>query len=317
MLHERFGTNMSISEKFDRKFSKCMRGYNPEEVDAAVDALLRYCDDLDEANREFEIANNDLIDERNSLYTDKTELTKKVDELSEKLTKIETVYNEYREKYGEAQEIVNNAKVSAAEILTRAQTKADLYIEEAEKKRLSAIKSLDSEIAQRKSIIEALEKTFNDFKEKLLGYINSTSLEIKNWNSKSNIPEIPNNINLETPHKKNEATASIKKMYSNEVVHDINRAKPTGKADAIQQNASTAETDTSNVTVNDKVKEVKHPKEPPLPNIPGIPLMSANSAAFTEVQKNKMGEKTPTSKIKSSVELINNKVIAKKSTPHI
>ena len=58
---------MSVSENFDRKFNKCMRGYNPDEVDAAVDALLRYCDELEDANREFEIANNDLIDEKREL----------------------------------------------------------------------------------------------------------------------------------------------------------------------------------------------------------------------------------------------------------
>ena len=33
---------MSVSETFDRKFNKSMRGYNTEEVDAALDALLRY-----------------------------------------------------------------------------------------------------------------------------------------------------------------------------------------------------------------------------------------------------------------------------------
>ena len=58
---------MSVSETFDRKFNKCMRGYNPEEVDAAIDALLRYCDELEDATREFEIANNDLIDDRSEL----------------------------------------------------------------------------------------------------------------------------------------------------------------------------------------------------------------------------------------------------------
>ena len=132
---------MSVSETFDRNFNKCMRGYNPEEVDGAVDALLRYCDDLESANREFEVANNDLIDEKTGLEEkiaelekEKAELLGKISEMSANLSKIESVYNEYRTKFGEARDLVGNAKRSAAEITERAELKADTIIRDAERK---------------------------------------------------------------------------------------------------------------------------------------------------------------------------------------
>lgn len=164
---------MSVSENFDRKFNKCMRGYNPEEVDAAVDALLRYCDDLEDANKEFEIANNDLIDEKTALASlaenlkkENEELEKKAERYSSNLAKIEAVYNEYRTKFGEARNLVVNAKTSASEILSRAEKesgemlkkageKCSALLSDAERKSKEA---LDESNAKRKAMLAELDK---------------------------------------------------------------------------------------------------------------------------------------------------------------
>lgn len=192
---------MSVSETFDRKFNKCMRGYIPEEVDDALDAILRYCDDLEGANLEFEEANNNLIDEKNALLSDIERLKKensihekKIGELSANLSKIESVYNEYRTKFGEARNLVATAKASAEEITARAEEKAAETEKEAiekraiiladaeekrkatfaflENKRVSSLAELDrlikvkrekadSEIKQKEELIAELDRTYS------------------------------------------------------------------------------------------------------------------------------------------------------------
>lgn len=161
---------MSVSETFDRKFNKSMRGYNTEEVDAALDALLRYCDELEDANREFEIANNDLIDDKtdlnkyiSELVSEKEELEKRLKEMRERVATVEGLYNGYREKFGEARDMLTKAKSSSSEIISRAEAKAELILEETRKKQESELRTLDIEIEKRRSLIEKLDICYNDF----------------------------------------------------------------------------------------------------------------------------------------------------------
>ena len=161
---------MSVSETFDRKFNKSMRGYNTEEVDAALDALLRYCDELEDANREFEIANNDLIDDKTNLnkyiseiISEKEDLERKLKEMRERVATVEGLYNGYREKFGEARDMITKAKSSSSEIIARAEAKAELTLEEARKKHDEQLRTFDIEVEKRRALIEDLDVCYNDF----------------------------------------------------------------------------------------------------------------------------------------------------------
>lgn len=322
---------MSVSETFDRNFNKCMRGYNPEEVDSAVDALLRYCDDLESANREFEVANNDLIDEKTDLEKKLTELEKeksellgKISEMSENITKIEGVYNEYRTKFGEARELVGNAKKSAAEITERAGLKADTIIRDAERKSEKALAELEKEIAYRKKLIDDLSDCYSAFQAKLCTELGKMLDEVSNFSGKIDIPDVPDSLlagamNASLPpsvddmiashgnEEKNQA-AKADKIFVEEpkIVSDAEAKtetdKKTEKADKPSEKAwETPQTSEINT---------KHEQNTATEIITPLgPVMTGGSG---ESKKASQFEN-----IKASVERINSKVIEKKSTPHI
>ncbi len=194
---------MSVSENFDRKFNKSMRGYNVDEVDAALDALLRYCDELEDANREFEIANNDLIDEKTELSKNIDEakseidsLKAKISEMQERSDNIERLYNSYREKFGEAKDMLMKAKTASSEIITRAETKAEVIAEEAEKAHKNQLEQFDLEIEKRRTLIEQLDICYNAFNKSLLEELKDMMGRIESF---ATMPAMPKDLPEKRP----------------------------------------------------------------------------------------------------------------------
>lgn len=308
---------MSVSENFDRKFNKCMRGYNPEEVDSAVDALLRYCDELEDANREFEVANNDLIDEKNALAARvaelesiKNSLEEKNAEISKNLAKIEDVYNGYREKFGEARDLVTGAKTSASEIVARAKARAELISEEAEKKRADSLDALAKDIKARRDLIEQLDISYNVFSDKLIGELQDMLDRVSSF---AVMPLIPD----EVP----KALEELKKD------NDISQAKPIvikPKEAAIDE-APLAETPNKEPEKEPIKEEITKPEEPEAPATepatkkaePKEPDISPLGPVWHESTGGESKAPSKMSQMKDSLDKINKIVSEKKSTPQI
>ncbi|MBE6538795.1 MAG: DivIVA domain-containing protein [Ruminococcaceae bacterium] len=296
---------MSVSENFDRKFNKCMRGYNPDEVDAAVDALLRYCDELEDANREFEIANNDLIDDKtslqakvNALIEEKDALEKKISELSENMARIEETYNGYRQKFGEAKDLVTNAKSSASEILARAKAKAEIIAEETEKKRSEALSELDIEIEKRRLLIEKLDISYNEFSQALKEELSAMIGRVESF---ATVPILPDGLPKERPeiHIHTEISPELE---------EINTEKPEVLPDE--------------EAVQTEIAEEIEPQAEPVSEEPKEEIIisveeeiSPLGPVWREVKTTATASRV--SEMKNSLDAIGRKVSEKKSTPHI
>ena len=300
---------MSVSENFDRKFNKSMRGYNTEEVDSAIDALLRYCDELEDANREFEIANNDLIDEKSELNTyiaqledEKKELSSKNAELNSGMAKIESVYNGYREKFGEARDLVTNAKASASEILARANAKAEILAEEAAKKREAEIARLDAEIEKRRVLIEELDIAYNNFSEDIKTFLQSMIGSVDSFNVR---PVMPQNLpeRLPSPPEKEDIIT---------VSEEVPAIEELPKAEYSAEENFTSEEEDIKLYAPAANAEPQVEPEAPLSE---SELFSALGPVWKEFKgEDRLSEMKI---MKNSLDQINQKVIKKKSTPHI
>ncbi len=291
---------MSVSENFNRKFNKSMRGYNTEEVDAAIDSLLRYCDELEDANREFEVANNDLIDAKNALTrtvdeltSENTELEARLAEKSEKLRKVEEVYNGYREKFGEARDLVTKAKTSAAEIVSNAELKKARILREAEEEGRARLAELDAEIKERLTLIERLDISYNEFSEKIVGELSSMLHRIEDFNIMPIIPDEAYDAlaRVEAENMFTDASDFPDEDIISAPAPDITEEADEDETD--QKNTSGNSTDDTDAQSQGDVSEIpKATYEPQKPDTP-------------------MGE------MKNTLGKIAKKVSAKKSTPHL
>ena len=290
---------MSVSETFDRKFNKCMRGYNPEEVDAAIDALLRYCDELEDANREFEIANNDLIDDRSELnkridelYSEKEALGKQIAELTERTAHIEGLYNGYREKFGEARDMITKAKASSSEIIARAQAKAEIISEEAAEKHKAAMLDFERETEKRRALIEKLDICYNEFSDMLKKELASMLDRVDAF---AVTPILPDGL----PEKRLVLNAADAVRDEDDVEDDEDEKITTLSDSGSRLNAA-----------EEEIETVEEPKM--------IPYETVETDTEADVYTApKFATDSKMSDMKSSLEAINQKVLKKKSTPHI
>ncbi len=293
---------MSVSETFDRKFNKSMRGYNTEEVDAALDALLRYCDELEDANREFEIANNDLIDDKtelnkyiSELVSEKEDLEKKLKEMRERVATVEGLYNGYREKFGEARDMITKAKSSSSEIIARAEAKAEIISEEARKKQEDELLKFDIEIEKRRALIENLDVCYNDFcsdiKNRLVAMLDRVD-------SFAASPALPNGLPEMRPiiEEKADDIAELEDVFAKTPISESKVTAPPVDDD------------------EDEVEIIEEPQMTPydLDTSP-TEVDTENDVTFYESTENT----SKISQMKSTLNEINQRVIKKKSTPHI
>ena len=297
---------MSVSETFDRKFNKSMRGYNTEEVDAALDALLRYCDELEDANREFEIANNDLIDDKtdlnkiiSELRAEKEALEHKVSEMTERVSHVEGLYNNYREKFGEARDMITKAKSSSAEIIARAQAKAELIAEEAAEKHKKTIEEFDREIEKRRILIEKLDICYNDFNEALRRELRAMLGKVDSFSVKPILPD-------ELPEKRivlSAAETVAKDDEEEEIIADI---------PVYSENNSEIDNE------DDEVETVSDPIMTPY-DLDSEPDEAENEQEIISAPQLQIRRESSSkiSGMKDSLDAINQKVLKKKSTPHI
>lgn len=293
---------MSVSETFDRKFNKSMRGYNTEEVDAALDALLRYCDELEDANREFEIANNDLIDDKtglnqyiSELVSQKEELEKKLREMRERVATVEGLYNGYREKFGEARDMITKAKASSSEIIARAEAKAELTLEEAKKEQEKELLKFDIEVEKRRALIENLDICYNDFCSDIK---NRLGAMLDRVDSFAVSPALPDGLPQSRPDIKEpiEEIAELEDIF----------VETTSTEPVIAEFSDDDE---------EEVEIIEEPQMTPydLDNSEEENTEDDNDVIFFEPQNNN----SKISQMKSSLSEINQRVMEKKSTPHI
>lgn len=277
---------------FERNFNKALRGYNTEEVDAALDAIVIHCEELESANREFAEENNRLIDDNSDLANENEHLKQKIAECTEKLKKIEETYNTYRQKYGEAKDMIERAKKSAFDIVTEADEKSqqivsdakkqsENMIEQAKNEKTAVIAEFDAKIFEKNALLTRLDEDFAAFKDAIREDIAVilAKLEMKDVEPAEIIPKKAEKI-----ENTEESAATVEEIT------------------AIQEEAPPEE-DTTDISIPDS-------DEPPaISEIPIIPF----PAAISEVKR----PESEFSKIKNTLEGINDKVKNNKSTPHI
>ena len=106
----------SITE-FKREFSRTMRGYSPEEVDAAIEMLVSYGAELESANAEFAEVNDELLAEIEQLTAAKTEA-------ENALAAAQSELAAFREKVGEAKTLIADARRAADQLRAEAEAEA-------------------------------------------------------------------------------------------------------------------------------------------------------------------------------------------------
>lgn len=106
----------SITE-FKREFSRAMRGYSPEEVDAAIEMLVSYGAELESANAEFAAVNDELLAEIGKLTAAKTEAENALAAAQRELAA-------FREKVGEAKNLIADARRAADQLRAEAEAEA-------------------------------------------------------------------------------------------------------------------------------------------------------------------------------------------------
>lgn len=110
----------SITE-FKREFGRTAQGYSPAEVDAAVNMLVSYGAELESANHEFAEVNDDLIAQNDALAADNERLAAENRQLREEYDQTRQKLDTYLEKYGEAKNLLAEAKRRADAIRAAAE----------------------------------------------------------------------------------------------------------------------------------------------------------------------------------------------------
>lgn len=95
----------SITE-FKREFTRTMRGYSPEEVDAAIELLITYGAELESANAEFAEVNNSLIADNDALAAENDRLNARLTQMGSDLDTVKGELDGYRQKVGEARPLL-------------------------------------------------------------------------------------------------------------------------------------------------------------------------------------------------------------------
>ena len=277
---------------FERNFNKALRGYNTEEVDAALDAIVIHCDELEDANREFAEENNRLIDDNSYLKDENERLNQRLAECSEKLKKIEETYNAYRQKYGEAKDMIERAKKSALDIVSEANEKSKQITDTAQKQgeeiiakakaeKAAIVAEFDAKIFEKNALLTQLDEDFAAFKDAIREDIAVilAKLEMKDVAPAKYVP--------------------------------AKEPKPA-EAQEITVDVSEPESVSESMPPIEEVVEVSVPDENEPPAISDIPIIPFPSA-INEVRR----PESEFSKVKNTLEGINNKVKNNKSTPYI
>lgn len=135
----------SITE-FKREFSRTMRGYNPDEVDTAVEMLISYGAELESANAEFAEVNDELIAEIETLTAEKAEADAALAAAQNELAA-------FRAKLGEAKSLIAEARRAAKQLRAEAE-------EEAAQIRAERAADLERALADRSARCAAEEKRY-------------------------------------------------------------------------------------------------------------------------------------------------------------
>lgn len=114
----------SITE-FKSEFSRVIRGYNPSEVDEAVEMLVSYAADLEQANAEFADANEAMGVQNDALIASQQELAAERDALRKELEAVRAEVENYRTKVEDANRFIAEAKRNADEIRAEAKREAE------------------------------------------------------------------------------------------------------------------------------------------------------------------------------------------------
>ena len=114
----------SITE-FKREFTRTMRGYSPEEVDAAIELLVTYGAELESANAEFAEVNNSLIADNDALAAENDRLNARLTQMGSDLNTVKGELDGYRQKVGEAKAIIGEARRAAETIRADAEAEAE------------------------------------------------------------------------------------------------------------------------------------------------------------------------------------------------
>lgn len=275
---------------FDRNFNKALRGYNTEEVDAALDAIVIHCEELESANREFAEENNRLIDDNSYLKDENEHLRQKLTECSEKLEKIEETYNSYRQKYGEAKDMIERAKKSSFDIITEANEKAQQInldaqkqgedmIAQAKAEKSAVVADFDAKIFEKNALLTRLDEDFAAFK-------NSIREDIAVILAKLEMKDV----------KPAEFVSGRE-----EVIPKIQEPQTLPTEEFPQE---------ENISLAENIEDISAEDEPPaISEIPIIPF----PPVINEVKR----PESEFSKIKNTLEGINDKVKNNKSTPYI
>ena len=276
---------------FDRNFNKALRGYNTEEVDAALDAIVIHCEELESANREFAEENNRLIDDNSYLKDENEHLRQKLTECSEKLEKIEETYNSYRQKYGEAKDMIERAKKSSFDIITEANEKAQQInldaqkqgedmIAQAKAEKSAVVADFDAKIFEKNALLTRLDEDFAAFK-------NSIREDIAVILAKLEMKDVKP---AEFVTKREEVTPKIQEPQITPPTEEIPKEE--------------------NIPLAENIEDISAEDEPPaISEIPIIPF----PPVINEVKR----PESEFSKIKNTLEGINDKVKNNKSTPYI
>ena len=275
---------------FERNFNKALRGYNTEEVDAALDAIVIHCEELESANREFAEENNRLIDDNSYLKDENEHLRQKLTECSEKLEKIEETYNSYRQKYGEAKDMIERAKKSSFDIITEANEKAQQInldaqkqgedmIAQAKAEKSAVVADFDAKIFEKNALLTRLDEDFAAFK-------NSIREDIAVILAKLEMKDV----------KPAEFVSGRE-----EVIPKIQEPQTLPTEEFPEE---------ENIPLAENIEDISAEDEPPaISEIPIIPF----PPVINEVKR----PESEFSKIKNTLEGINDKVKNNKSTPYI
>ena len=107
----------SITE-FKREFPRVMRGYHPDEVDAAVDMLVSYGAELESANAEFAEVNDQITAQNDALAAEN-------ERLAGELVAAKTELAAFREKLGDAKDMLAEARRAADQLVAEAEAEAE------------------------------------------------------------------------------------------------------------------------------------------------------------------------------------------------
>ena len=232
----------------------------------------------------------------NNLENENDSLKKKLGEMSENLARIESVYNGYREKFGEARDLVTGAKASASEIIARANAKAEIIAEEEEKKRSAMIALLDAEIDKRRELIEKLDRSYNSFNSSLLSELRQMIDKVESF---AVMPILPEGLPEKADREKSDPIAPI--LQEEDTVFEVEEDFQEDITEQVKEEQKTDEG-------IEAIEAVESPLEIKKDFIPLGPVWRENT------QKTSPSE---LSKIKNTLNDLNQKVMEKKSTPYI